>query len=42
MSLPALANDGVLSLAAALIVLVELCWALYPAAWNAQDEPGRA
>jgi hypothetical protein len=38
MSLAALINDGFLALAAALVVLMVLSWALYPPAWNTQDE----
>jgi len=45
MSPAALVNDGFLALAAALVVLVVLSWALYPPAWTTQDEsdlPGPA
>jgi len=39
MTFPALVNEEYLALAAALVVLGVLCWALYPPAWDAQDEP---
>jgi hypothetical protein len=38
MSPAALADDGVLTLAAGLVVLIVLFWALYPPAWSTQDE----
>jgi len=39
MSLAALANSGILSLAAAFWVVAELVWALWPGAWKTPDEP---
>lgn len=42
MSLAALANSGILSLAAAFWVVAELVWALWPGAWKTSDEPEEA
>lgn len=39
MIFPALIDEEYLALAAALVVLGVLCWALYPPAWDVQDEP---
>lgn len=41
MTFPALVSEEGLFLAAALVVLGVLCWALDPPAWDAQDEPGQ-
>jgi hypothetical protein len=37
-----MANDGILSLASVLVVLLVLRWALRSPAWNVQDELGAA